>query len=320
MIRFVGPIQLGDSIPEGFYYLIARIDSNDEVPEFNELNNIAISGARDIQITRLPALRIFNPNVSILSEETDGEYNYLDPREGGVISVDVDESRIHYAESPMRLRFGLQNVGLDSIGANESWKVQINLIGAIREELADLQAAPDAIADDYAAAFSVSIGLGDFQVQEFMEGRSLEMPTGRVLDFDVELALPNGARFQDIIDEDLRVDDYVWSIEIDLDADDEIRESQIVTEFTGGIVPPGLPWRIQDPVEGLFDAAPIEILITPFSDLDARNTSVSEGVFGVFRQIVLIDEAAWETFYGVDARGRRKCASGGEFPRICLLS
>ena len=112
LMRFIGPVQLGDSIPEGCYYLIAKIDTNDALAEFSEANNILVAENRDVCITRLPALRIYNPNAYVLAESLDGVNNYLDPRESGVVAFDLDEDLQYYSEAPMRLRFGVQNVGL----------------------------------------------------------------------------------------------------------------------------------------------------------------------------------------------------------------
>ena len=53
---------------------------------------------------------------------------------------------------------------------------------------------------DLNASFGVSIELGDFTIQELMEGRSEAKPDGDILYLDLDLALPSGARLNDIID------------------------------------------------------------------------------------------------------------------------
>ena len=283
LIRFLGPIQLGDSIPENSYYLMAKVDSNDLVTEYDEDNNIVISENRDIQVTRLPALRIVNPDPGVITEAVDGINFYLDPRDGASVAVDVDEEMFHYTESPMRLRFSVQNVGLDRVEGSEVWTTQISLRGAKREVLdADLESV---LID----TFNVTIELGDFTVQELMEGRSDAKPNGDILDFDLDLALPSGARLNDIIDPDFAITDYLWLIEIKLDSTDVVRESEIVREDPALVAPTGLPWWIFNPGEALG------------SDFFAPNTDQNEGLFGISFQPPIVNEADWELLYGVTA-------------------
>ena len=70
-----------------------------------------------------------------LAESRDGVNNYLDPRESGVVAFDLDEDLQYYSEAPMRLRFGVQNVGLGSIEADETWTTKVTLLGASRDDL-----------------------------------------------------------------------------------------------------------------------------------------------------------------------------------------
>ena len=53
-VRFLGPIHLGDDIPEDDYFVLAKIDPLGNVVEFDENNNIAAILGPDVQITRLP--------------------------------------------------------------------------------------------------------------------------------------------------------------------------------------------------------------------------------------------------------------------------
>ena len=92
LLSFLGPIALGDHIPEGLYYLMARIDSNDRVTEYTEENNLWISPDRDIQITRLPDLRIEK------SDELPEEYIYEAVLNVSDI-VDVDETESSMPEA-----------------------------------------------------------------------------------------------------------------------------------------------------------------------------------------------------------------------------
>ncbi len=285
LMRFLGPIQLGDSIPEDFYYLMARVDSNDEVDEYDEDNNVWISENRDIQITRLPALRIYNPDPdgngpdSHAFEGSDGERFFLDPTNGVAVPFDLDEDLFHYAEAPMRLRFAVQNYGLDRVDGNIRWTVQVNLQGAPREKLDE---ATDL--DKYVGAFTAKVTLGEFTVQELMEGRSDAKPDGDIVDFDVELALPGGARLNDIIDSDTYTyEDYLWSLEIVLDSTNAIEESEIVSESPALIAAAELPWWILNPFET--------------TDFFATNSDASDGLFGINFQPSLVAATDWEAVY-----------------------
>ncbi len=282
LMRFIGPVQLGDSIPEDSYYIIAKIDSNDALAEFSEGNNVFITENRDVVITRLPALRIYNPNPLALAESIDGINNYLDPRESGVVEVafDIDEGVQYYSEAPMRLRYSVQNIGLDSVEADETWTTQVSLLGAKREDLSSAVLA-QAVID----AFSVSIDLGDFNVQELLEGRTEANPTGDIIDFDVELALPSGARLAGIIDEDKSIRDYLWIISIDLDSTDAIQQSEIIRESPSLVAPSGNPWWIINLGEALN------------TDISAINTTDDDGMFGINFQPFLVSADDWESLY-----------------------
>ena len=203
----------------------------------------------------------------------------------------------------MRLRFSVQNVGLDRVEGSEVWTTQISLRGAKREALDGaavplpdpLPVDPDELAAAIAAAaaaapnlidtFNVTIELGDFTVQELMEGRSDAKPDGDILDFDLDLALPSGARLNDIIDPDFAIVDYLWVIEIKLDSTDVVRESQIVREDPALVAPTGLPWWIFNPFEA------------NGSDFFAPNTDQNEGLFGISFQPSTVSQADWEAQY-----------------------
>ena len=120
--------------------------------------------------------------------------------------------------------------------------------------------------------FNVTIELGDFTVQELMEGRSDAKPNGDILDFDLDLALPSGARLNDIIDPDFAIADYLWLIEIKLDSTDVVRESEIVREDPALVAPTGLPWWIFNPGRG--DRGLISSLPTPIR-MKASSASAS---------------------------------------------
>lgn len=285
LMRFLGPIQLGDSVPEDFYYLMARVDTNEQVEEYDEDNNTWIGENRDIQITRLPALRIYNPDADVLVEGTDGEFNFLDPREGVDVAFDLDEGMNYYTETPMRLRFSIQNIGLDRIEGNEVWSTQVTLRGGLREDIDDALDASEII-----DAMDITIDLGDFTIEELMEGRSEAKPEGDIIEVDIELALPNGGKFNDIIANDKSIVDYLWMIQIDLDSNDEIPESQIIRESPSLAVPSGLPWWIIN----LGEAGAADVMTT-------YNTDDNEGLFGIYPQPETFTFLEWQTLYAAGA-------------------
>jgi len=291
LMRFIGPVQLGDSIPEGCYYLIAKIDTNDALAEFSEANNILVAENRDVCIKRLPALRIYNPNAYVLDESLDGVNNYLDPRDSGVVAFDLDEDLQYYSEAPMRLRFGIQNVGLGRVTGRETWTTKVSLLGALREDLGLSQRVSDTEAEfvlELNKSFGVSIELGDFTIQELMEGRSEAKPDGDILYLDLDLALPSGARLNDIIrgfEEDSVLDDYLWIISIDLDSTNAVQQSQIISESPSFVAPPGNPWWI------------IDLNEARSTDMSAPNTTDDDGLFGIKFQPLTVSEADWEALY-----------------------
>lgn len=272
LLRFLGPIQLGDSIPEGFYYLIARVDANDSLTdEYTEENNIVISENNDIEIARLPALRIVNDPLT--TEQMDGENFYLDPTDDGGASYafDIDESKFYYTEGPMRLRFDIQNIGLGRIEGTTVWTTEVNLRGIKREDILN-----SLTYEEFIGSVAPLINLGSFTVQELMEGRSEAKPDGDIVEVDIDLALPSGARLNDIIDTpEYSIADYLWFIEVKLDSEDVVEESQIVRESPLLVAPSGLPWWIIDINEALaFD-----------NDISAINSTYNDGLFGITSQV-----------------------------------
>lgn len=299
LMRFLGPIQLGDSIPAGFYYLIARVDANDEITEFDEENNIMISAAKDVEIARLPALRIANPmddsaSTGPTTEIVDGVNFYLDPLDGADVAFDLDENLIYYTEAPIRLRFDIHNVGLGRVEGSQIWTTEVNLRGIKREDIAGLTDS-----GDFVSAVDPSINLGSFTVQELLEGRSATKPEGDSVEIDLDLALPGGARLNDIIDEDLTIVDYLWFIEVIIDSTNVIEESEIVRESPALIAPTGLPWWIVDLNEVVASTHVLDpgTYPNPIED-PAFSTDVNDGFFGIsFQSFGPTDAADWETLY-----------------------
>ncbi|MGZ0708602.1 CARDB domain-containing protein [Coraliomargarita sp. W4R53] len=297
LIRFLGPIQLGDSIPENTYYLMARIDSNDSVPEFSEGNNYAISDNRDVTITRLPALRIANPiraevdgvlSTDSTFEDMDGLNFYLDPKDelNGNVAVNLDEDLFYYDEGPMRLRFDIQNIGLGQVDSDQQWTTEVNLRGILRSDVADADASLEPVAS-FIASVGPSINLGSFTVKQLMEGRSAVNPEGDRVELDLDLALPTGARLNDVVDEGTSYIDYLWFIEIKIDSTDALDESEIVRESTGLIAPTGLPWWIIN----------IQEVLDSDSYSTSINTTEADGAFGIYPEFVSMDAITWELLY-----------------------
>lgn len=190
----------------------------------------------------------------------------------------------------MRLRFGIQNVGLGRVTGRETWTTKVTLLGASREGLTKAQPKGDSrteteILKDLTASFDVSIELGDFTIQQLMEGRSEANPTGDILDLDLELALPSGARLNDITGEDKSLDDYLWIISIDLDSTNAVRQSQIIRESPSFVAPTGNPWWI------------INLKEAKTTDMSATNTTDDDGLFGIKFQPLTVSEADWEALY-----------------------
>lgn len=294
LIRFLGPIQLGDSIPEGCYYPMARIDPNGVVTEYDEENNVWIGEDADVCIKRLPALSIYNEFPSTVTFGSNGARNYLDPRDGADVAFDIDEGIAYYTEGTMRLRFSIQNIGLGRIEGSQSWSTRVSMRGALREDLVGITDA-----EDYADAFDVTIELGDFTVQELMEGRSDVKPEGDIVDIDIELALPNGGRMNDVIAPDTTIYDYLWILEVDLDSNDEVAQSQIISESPLSALPSGLPWLILDIGEAI--GATYDDPATSLSSISGLNSDSSEGMFGLRSQPEATTFAEWQAIYGAGA-------------------
>ncbi|MFP4068984.1 MAG: CARDB domain-containing protein [Opitutales bacterium] len=221
LLRFIGGLPLGDHIPEGFYYLMARFDANERVDEFTEANNLVISENRDVQITRLPRLV---PDGGIGSRTESGYYNEF---------IDFDEVRFYTPRSPMRLRFGIQNVGLDSVlgglyDGEDEWISQVNLIAVLREDLEEYLADTEATLEDFEGLTSFTMDLRDFSVDatdEPLLGRREGFPNGDRLDFNLELTLPTAGQIEMAADED-DVEDFAYYLQLVIDVDDEaVRES-----------------------------------------------------------------------------------------------
>jgi|GEM_PF-1254760 len=217
LLRFIGGIDLGDDIPAGFYYLMAKVDSNQRIDEFTKANNIVISANRDVQITRLPRLQpVDGRNGS--ETETAFYHNF----------ADFDEVVTYYPRAPMRVKVDIQNIGLGSVldglsGDASDWNTRVNLVGIKRVDLTNA-------VGDFEDAIAFVYDTGDFDVNVFDEpqlGRRDGVPDGDVLPFDIELTLPTILQLLAVIEQGTTIEDYVYFLQLVVDSDNTVRESAI---------------------------------------------------------------------------------------------
>lgn len=284
LVSFLGPITLGDHIPEGLYYLMAQIDPNDRIiSEYTNSNNRVISAARDIQITRLPDLIIENvgmrPTGGIVSETL-------------LVSdlIDVDETSNYLTNGAMRIRFNIQNVGLDNVDGSQGFVTQVNLRGIPRPE-ASFDPLGIANLDDLVNVATEPLVLGEFTIEDELKGRSYD-PIGGVYSgdtkaVDLELVLPQAVYFLDVIEDGAVVSDYLWFVEVIVNRDFPFSESSSFNT-----------WWCVDPIKLLDPIAPavpvVDWLTTPNGDAD-------DGLFGIDSIAPPTSEAEWEALYGVTA-------------------
>ena len=232
MLRFIGPLPLGSNIPEGFYYLMAKIDTFALVAadEFSVENNLWIAQERDVQITRLPQLNLvtgFNP----LEGNSTG-------RAGDIF--DLDETKVHYAGEPYQFNVTIRNVGLGRVEGSDAFENSVELVGFLKTDLAELLAGDEPpILRDY-QGLGTSYPLGDFGVQELLRGRSFDEDTdiadpGDSVSLLVEGFLPTTQRLEaaGVKEEDKPLSDYVFYLRFNVDAGEDIRESDEVKRWDG---------------------------------------------------------------------------------------
>ena len=270
LLSFLGPIALGDHIPADTYYLMARIDSNDRATEYTEQNNLWVSSARDIQITRLPDLRIENSDARSEQQIDEEVLTVCD-------IVDVDETGAFYTASPMRVRFNIQNIGLGDVDGSQSFVTQVNLRGIKRPEF-EIDPWIETL-NDLPGVVTAPIILGEFSIQDEFKGRSFDPDTGAFpgdsKPVDVELMLPEERYFLDVIDADAEVSHYLWFIEVIVNRDGTFSESS--TWNTWWSVDPN---KVDDP-----------------SLLTYPNGGADDGFFGIDAQSMVTDAASWESIY-----------------------
>jgi len=221
-IKFFGPIHLGDELPENDYYVIVKIDPLEDIAEFDETNNIAITQGRDITITRLPDLRLLAG------------------------TFDFDEQKVYYTEESLTLDYSIHNIGLNRVPGNVDWGVRISVrplkktvITAYIEAFQAEGTVPSV--NDIDADSLAPIIIGTFSEQELMFGRSALKPGGDTIDTTGFLFLPHVDRIEESIEENTSVSDYLYWFEFSVDTNDEIAESSERNRFlivTAGFLTP----------------------------------------------------------------------------------
>ncbi len=278
LLSFLGPIALGDHIPEGFYYLMVRIDPNDRVnTEFTEQNNFWRSDQADVQITRLPDLRIENVAGRFETGLFSEELNFAD-------ILNVDETGTYQTNGKMRIRFNIQNRGLAAVDGAAGFVTQVNLRGIRRPEVSGEPLGIESLSDLPGAA-TAPIILGGFVIQDELLGRTATSD-GDTKPVDIELFLPDSVFFLDVMEEDAAVSDYLWFIEVIVDQEDDVEETSAFNTWWSVEVP-----KLLNPV---LPAVPSVDWRT------AANGDDEDGLFGI-DFIDLTSEANWEAFYGVTA-------------------
>jgi len=280
IMSFIGGLPLGDHIPENDYYLIARVDANERIDEFDTENNIFITENRDVTVERRPRLLVFDVSTDNLAQTETAFYTDI---------IEYDENILYTPEAPVRVRLDIHNVGLDNLfdenGQVIPFRTVVNLVGVKRSDL-------DAFTDDLDAledGFTDPLELGDFTIAQAMEGRSAAEPDGDIVSIDVELTLPTAVRLDMILEDDLTIESYAYFIQVIVDADDAIPESGLkntwnsfdITDLMTQV--PGV--NVYVPLDPL-DPFPI------FSDFDEGLISIA------FLARTPTNEAAWEALYG----------------------
>lgn len=232
LLRFIGPLPLGDHIPEGCYYLIAIIDANDRLldgsgrpREYDTENNVLITANNDVCIDRRPRLFLFDSEAAGLSSTFTAYYTDV---------LEMEETRLQVPKSPVRLRFQIQNRGLDNLfdenGTVIPWTSDVNLAIMRRDDLQGwiLAEQPDAV--EFQNRILTTMDLGEFSIAEAMEGRRNGAIDGDILDLDLELYLPTAARILTAIAPD-PIGEMAFFIQIVLDSEDDVEESGVINVF-----------------------------------------------------------------------------------------
>jgi hypothetical protein len=269
LLRYIGGLPLGNHIPEGDYYLIARIDPNDRLQEeHTKSNNIFITQNNDVTVERRPRLLIQDPDPLDEKVRTRSETSFI------ADFTAYDEARLYNPEAPMRVELQIQNIGLDDLydenGQIIEWATQVNLVGILKDDLI-ITPPPD----DFVDSFTDPLLLRDFNVAQAMQGRREAVPSGDVIEIDLELNIPNAFNIESILEDDRALEDYMFFLQFIVDVNDTVIESGITNV-----------WNNVD-----YGSASISSPLDPSADVD-------DGLFQI-AGFFPTNLATWKSLYGL---------------------
>ena len=284
LLRFIGGLPLRDDIPEGDYYLIAKIDSNERVAEFSDLNNIFITENRDVTIEARPRLRLFDTAIAGITSTNSQFYTDV---------MGYDEEKLYTPGASMQVALSIHNYGLDDLIDDESGELQdfineLYIVAVDREDLEGYIAnvESDLSTIDFEQIVGGSLLLDDFSVLADLQGRRAGFPDGDVVNINLEVILPNATRLSSLIG-DKSISDFVYFLRVVIDSPNDILESSLVNIWNNVNVT-AIPTSF-DPGAPFFDPA----VFAPYDDED-------DGLFSI-TGVVASDLSSWNDLYGVTA-------------------
>lgn len=152
---FSGDLELPLNIPEGNYYLIARVDPFEKVDEFDLGNNTWISGENSISIRRLPHL-------------VSNDFTF-------------DPGKTYFPYAPVEVDWELRNRGLGDVTGATAYQQEIWLMAIEKEEELD-----------FSNPISVAL-LSSFAEDAYLPGVSQTYPNGWGIPIHSRFTLPSPA-------------------------------------------------------------------------------------------------------------------------------
>ena len=171
---------------------------------------------------------------------------------------------IYFVEDPLdgqgfsgdglNLDFTIQNDGLDVVEGSVVWEVSVSLRAIAKDTVqgfADTFNAEGTLPsiEQFDGASTPAIELGTFTESQLLLGRRNEMgaESGDSIDISSFLFLPSYNRLETSIGENENVEDFLYWFEINLDVNNDIRESdernRILFVSASLITTLGRPWR-----------------------------------------------------------------------------